>query len=207
MINNNLIIHVANNSVMCLYEWEMAGQISDGKYENSRPYNHWKWVNDVLDIVRDSKSGISAIDNNACNRFGYSSKKYNINEWIMYINGFRKGSEKYKNYGWATRVIAFAKFGMIYSDMNYYTLCSLGEIRVFLQDLQMMIEDGNTDAKDLFTKLTDWTNKEWRQKYYEQCKEYLTLEFIEKYLTIQYDTKELKEDLKLLAEAVNTKFD
>lgn len=206
MSNPNLIIHVANNSVMCLYEWEMSGQISDGKYENSRPFDHWRWVNDVLDIVKDSKSGISSTDNNTYRRFGYSSKMYNINEWTTYINGFRKGSEKYRNYGWATRVIAFGKFGKIYPDINYATLRSLSEIRVFLEDLQMMIENGNTDAEDLFKKLTDWTNKDWRKKYYESCKEYLTPEFIEKYLTLQYDVKELKVDLKLLSDAVNNKF-
>jgi len=206
MSNPNLIIHVANNSVMCLYEWEMSGQISDGKYEDSRPHDHWRWVNDVLDIVRDSKSGISATDNRTWKRFGYYPKMYNINEWTTYINGFRKGSEKYRNYGWATRAIAYAKFGKIYPDMNYDTLRSLGEIRVFLEDLQMMIENGNTNAEDLFKKLTDWTNKDWRKKYYESCKEYLTPEFIEKYLTLQYDVKELKADLKLLSEAINNKF-
>ena len=206
MSNPNLIIHVANNSVMCLYEWEMSGQISDGKYENSRPFDHWRWVNDVLDIVKDSKSGISATDDRIWKRFGYYPKMYNINEWTTYINGFRKGSEKYRNYGWATRAIAFAKFGKIYPDINYATLRSLSEIRVFLEDLQMMIDCGNTDAEDLFKKLTDWTNKDWRKKYYESCKEYLTPEFIEKYLTLQYDVKELKVDLKLLSDAVNNKF-
>ena len=53
----NTTIHFENASAMCLYFMEMEGQISDGKYENSRPYDHWKWVLDINNAVVDGTSG------------------------------------------------------------------------------------------------------------------------------------------------------
>lgn len=36
-----------NISSLLLYVYELEGQISDGKYENSSPLDHWKWVLDI----------------------------------------------------------------------------------------------------------------------------------------------------------------
>lgn len=201
MIQKNLTIHVPNTSVMCLYTMEMEGQISDGKYENSRPFDHWKWVCNVKDIVVDGSMGISG---ETWYHFGYTNKTYNINEWVTYINGYRKGNKKYENYDWATRVIAYAKFGLIYPNITYKELMNLGEVRIFLENLQSAIEAGETNPEVLFNDITDWKTYSWREKYYEKCKDYITLEFVKKFLETNYDVKELKEDLKNLANSVNT---
>lgn len=198
----NLIIHVPNASVMCLFDMEMSGQISDGKYENSRPYDHWKWVCDIADIVIDNKVGISSTDGSCWRRFGYTTKKYNLNEWPTYINKWRKKNDN--DYKWATRIIAYGKFGIIYPEITYKQVVELGECRIFLEYLQMMIEDGITDAEELYNDLTNFQKYEWRKKYFESCKDYITLDFVKKYLEIEYDLKEVKNDLKLLADSVNT---
>ena len=57
-MKKNTTIHFENASAMCLYFMEMEGQISDGKYENSRPYDHWKWVLDINNAVVDGTSGL-----------------------------------------------------------------------------------------------------------------------------------------------------
>ena len=85
----NLTIHFKNASALCLYYMEMEGQISDGKYENSRPYDHWKWIGDVDKMVVDGTIGIEAVGGNS--RFWLaSSKNYNLREWPGYINKWRK---------------------------------------------------------------------------------------------------------------------
>ena len=39
-------IHFANNEAACLFATEITGQLSDGRWENTRPYDHWKfWCN------------------------------------------------------------------------------------------------------------------------------------------------------------------
>ena len=53
-MKENTTIHFENASAMCLYFMEMEGQISDGKYENARPYDHWKWVTKVNNAVGNS---------------------------------------------------------------------------------------------------------------------------------------------------------
>ena len=201
MNNSSLTIHVPNNSIMALYMFEMEGQISDGKYENSHPYNHWHWLNDVDNIVKDSKCGISS---EGRNRRIWVSNKYNINEWVTYINGWRKGNEKYKNYGWATRVIGYAKFGMIYPELSYEEMNNMRNISVLLELLQMLVEKEENNPEKIFNLLTDFSNYPWREEYYNKYKNYITFDFVKKYLEIEYTTKDLKNDLKTLALCVNT---
>lgn len=197
----NLTIHFKNASAMCLYSMEMEGQISDGKYENSRPFNHWHWVGDVATAIVDETVGISAVGHNA--RFGWEagSKKYNLREWSGYINKWRKKNDD--DYLWATRIIAFGKFGRIYSDLTWEKLQSLGEVRIFLEYLQTEIEKGETNAEKLFNTITDFTTTYWRQSYYEKCKDYITLDFVKKFLELKYDLKEVKEDVNSMEMSIN----
>ena len=197
----NLTIHFANTSAMCLYSMEMEGQISDGKYENSRPYDHWKWVGNVKCAIVDGTKGIEADGYNS--RFGWeaSGKKYNLREWGGYINKWRKKNES--NYIWATRIIAFGKFGRIYSDLTWETLRSMNDISIFLESLQIMIEKGETNAETLFNDLTDFNKYAWCEKYFEHCKNFITLDFVKKFLDLKYDLKEVKEDVKLMETSIN----
>ena len=198
----NLTIHFKNASAMCLYSMEMEGQISDGKYENSRPFNHWKWVGDIDKVLVDGTMGIEANGYNS--RFGWESgsKKYNLREWSGYINKWRKKNDS--DYLWATRIIAFGKFGRIYSDLTWEKLQSLGEVRIFLENLQGLIENGETNPEKLFNKILDFNTCPWREKYYEQCNEFITLDFVKKFLELNYDLKEVKEDLNSMEMSINT---
>ena len=45
--HNHISLVFPNMSSLILYKYELEGQISDGKYENSRPDEHWKWINNV----------------------------------------------------------------------------------------------------------------------------------------------------------------
>lgn len=198
----NLTIHFKNTSAMCLYSLEMEGQISDGKYENSRPFNHWHWIGDVETAIVDGKMGIDSVGNNS--RFGWEagSKKYNLREWRSYINNWRKKNDH--DYLWATRIIAYGKFGRIYSDLTWEKLQSLGVVRIFLENLQGLIEEGETNPEELFNAITDFNNYSWLKKYYEQCNEFITLDFIKKFLELKYDLKELKEDINSMEMSINT---
>lgn len=197
----NLTIHFKNASAMCLYSMEMEGQISDGKYENSRPFNHWKWIGDVETAIVDGTMGIAAVSHNSRFWGEASSKKYNLREWSGYINKWRKKNDS--DYLWATRIIAFGKFGRIYSDLTWEKLQSLGEVRIFLEDLQGLIEKGETNPEKLFNTITDFRTYSWREKYYEQCNEFITLDFVKKFLELKYDLKEVKEDVNSMEMSIN----
>lgn len=43
-VPDGLTLKLANVAQVVLFNEELAGQISDGVWENSRPFNHYKWV-------------------------------------------------------------------------------------------------------------------------------------------------------------------
>ena len=203
-MEKNLTLHFENASAMCLYEWEMSGQISDGKYENSRPYDHWKWVGEVVNMLVDNNFGIEGYSyNRGMYQFGNYRKTYNLNEWFSkYIKGWRKdGIDKYM---WATRIIAYGKFGKIYPELTYEQMSKINGVEILLESLQMQIEHGEKNPEVLFNKVTDFTECNWREKYYENCKEYFTKEFVEKFVNMNYDIKECKIDVKSMEKTINS---
>lgn len=200
----NLVLHFENVSAMCLYEMEMSGQISDGKYENSRPYHHWEWVREISNMVVDGTYGIEGYN---CNRgfaiFGQFRKKYNLNEWFSkYIKNWRKNGDT--DTMWATRIIAYGKFGKIYPNLTFDQLKKLNYVEVILEDLQLKVERGETNPEVLFNKITDFSECAWREKYYESAKEFITLDFVKKFLELKYDIKECREDVKSMQNTINS---
>ena len=198
---SNLTIHFKNASAMCLYAMEMVGQISDGKYENSRPYNHWEWVNNVNNMIVDGKMGIEATDGCNSRFWDAKGKRYNLNEWYGYINKWRKKNDS--DYTWATRIIAYGKFGKIYPELTYDNLRLMNEVQILLESLQIKIENGEKNPEVLFKELTDFSTCEWRKSYYEASKDYFTLDFIKKFVNLNYDIKEVKEDVKSMETSIN----
>jgi hypothetical protein len=49
---------VRNEAQKILFEKELAGQISDGYWENSRPWNHWRWVGRELVVEVGENVGV-----------------------------------------------------------------------------------------------------------------------------------------------------
>jgi hypothetical protein len=87
--------------------------------------------------------------------------------------------------------------------LTWEKLQSLGEVRIFLEFLQAEIEKGETNAEKLFNTITDFRTYSWREKYYEQCNEFITLDFIKKFLELKYDLKEVKEDVNSMEMSIN----
>ena len=203
-MKKNLTLHFENASAMCLYNWEMQGQVSDGKYENSKPNGHWLWVCEVVNMIVDNNFGI---EGNSYYRgmyqFGKFRKKYNLNEWFSkYIKGWRKdGIDKYM---WATRIIAYGKFGKIYPELTFEQMNKINGIEILLEMLQMNIENDEKDPEVLFNKVTDFSDCPWRKQYYENSKDYFTKEFVKKYVELNYDIKECKKDVKSMEVTINS---
>lgn len=200
----DITIHFENTSAMCLYCFEMEGQISDGKYENSRPYDHWEWVREISNMVVDGTYGIEGNNwHRGFAKYGQFHKKYNLNEWFSkYIKNWRKNGDT--DTMWATRIIAYGKFGKIYPNLTFDQLKKFNYIEVILEDLQLKIENGETNPEVLFNKITDFSKCAWREKYYESAKEFITLDFVKKFLELKYDIKECREDVKSMQNTINS---
>lgn len=203
----DITIHFENASAMCLYCLEMEGQISDGKYENSRPYDHWRWVTRVTDMIVDGNKGLEGdgVYSRGMQRGETFVKKYNLNEWFtQYIKRWRKKNDA-KNI-WATRIIAYGKLGKIFPDMTYKRLINIGQIHILLDYLQSrLIEMRETNVDVIYDKLIKYISESFKDYLNEEC---LTLvlnkDFIEKFVNLKYDIKECKADCKSMYDSINT---
>ena len=111
-------MYFENVSSFLIYKLEVKGQISDGYWENARPYNHWRWLNDTDEVIGD-KDG----------QYGYTDRtkhqrKYSL-DWIRKnvkneLKRTRPAVHRIKHneddYHWIIRVFNFAKFGSILSE-------------------------------------------------------------------------------------------
>lgn len=202
----DITIHFENASAMCLYCLEMEGQISDGKYENSRPYDHWRWVTRVTDMIVDGNKGLEGdgVYSRGMQRGETFVKKYNLNEWFtQYIKSWRKKNDA-ENI-WATRIIAYGKLGKIFPDMTYKQLINIGQIHILLDYLQGLIETRETNVDIIYDMLIKYISESFKDYLNEEC---LTLvlnkDFIEKFVNLKYDIKECKADCKSMYDSINT---
>ena len=203
----DITIHFENASAMCLYYLEMKGQISDGKYENSRPYDHWRWVTRVTDMIVDGNKGLEGdgVYSRGMQRGETFVKKYNLNEWFtQYIKRWRKKNDA-KNI-WATRIIAYGKLGKIFPDMTYKQLINISQIHILLDYLQSrLIEMRETNVDIIYDMLIKYSSISFKDYLNDEC---LTLvlnkDFIEKFVNLKYDIKECKADCKSMYDSINT---
>lgn len=161
-----------------LYDWELSGQISDGKYENSRPYDHWRWVIDAEIIV----------DPNGLNYTTRMIRKtYNLNEWVKYMNGTET---------WAWRCAQFVRFGNCFeSTQENYDLISQYVSRSAVERLKESYPSYDAFVEDC---------KHWPD--YAESGNFLkvfTEEVYNKYYSVEISTKEFTKYHKLMKETVN----
>ena len=203
----DITIHFENASAMCLYCLEMEGQISDGKYENSRPYDHWRWVTRVTDMIVDGNKGLEGdgVYSRGMQRGETFVKKYNLNEWFtQYIKRWRKKNDA-ENI-WATRIIAYGKLGKIFPDMTYKQLINIGQIHILLDYLQSrLIEMRETNVDIIYDRLIKYIHESFKDYLNEECFTLvLNKDFIEKFVNLKYDIKECKADCKSMYDSINT---
>jgi hypothetical protein len=105
---------------------------------------------------------------------------------------------------WATRIIAYGKFGKIYPELTYEQMSKINGVEILLESLQMQIEQGEKNPEVLFNKVTDFNTCKWREDYYNRSKEYFTKEFVQKFVELNYDIKECKADVKSMEDTINS---
>ena len=161
-----------------LYDWELSGQISDGKYENSRPYDHWKWICDT-EIIVDSKS-LNYTDR-------WIRKTYNLNEWSKYM---KDGSND-----WAWRVVKYVHFANCFESTqeNYDKI-----VKNVSSSCVELIEDYGS-----YEEFVERYNRFPNYAKSEGFLDVFTEEVYNKYFSTPLDIKEFTKYHKLMKETVN----
>lgn len=193
------VLHFENTSAACLYKFELEGQISDGKYENSRPESHWLWVTNV-EIVIDGNSYYEEFDSTKRNEYYWKRlKNYNLREWPGYI-------EKGGDYYWAKRVLAYGRIGEVIDKLHidvkklfnggdYYTETALG-----------VIAEHWLDASEKNTPFAQITYPDYQKKYINAIGNNINNERVyNEFCNTVYTIKELKRDLQSMTKSVNTR--
>lgn len=162
-----------------LYKWELTGQISDGKYENSRPYDHWKWICDTKVIV--DPNGL-----NYAERF--LQKKYTLQEWSGYMKDGRND--------WAWRCANYVRFGACFeSTQENYDLITANVSSCTVECLKEKY-DSYEACKAHINSLADWAKS-------ENFFEIFTEEVYNKYYSQEVSIKEFNKYHTLMKKTVN----
>lgn len=202
-----------------LFEFEMKGQISDGKYENSRPYSHWMWVQGV-DVLVDPNGELKCERN--------SRKKYTLNEWTGYISRALSGQDLSTK--WAIRALQYSRLGMALQATNkvedldhLFDIFSNGPGEAIAEALPARKEDAQEPLVDIANKAIDdymalnqkvidkhkddpQYNISWaeaRISSSEECRKYITEDFIEAFYKWNGKTKPFTTAHNELKKAVN----
>ena len=124
-----------------LFKCEYSGQISDGKYENTRPTGHYKWLFNT-ECVIDGKEYYEGGSRHAV--------KYTFKDWDSYIKKALNGQTF--NYDWTARDYYMCKLASILSgsvvkgivDANRYAYENIadtwGKAAINGKDYNAMVE-------------------------------------------------------------------
>ena len=182
------IIYFNSPAALLIYKMELEGQISDGYWENARPYDHWKWVSRTEPKLDDKKLGYT----------GPSHMKRYSTEWLRrYVKRAVKG-EKF-DYSWTIRAFNYAKFGSILNKTQLNKVLSDYAYRSMIEKLpQVPVTNAELDA--------DFADKQYVKGYWDKTKTFFTDDLLKKYYDSDYDFSQFEEDLKEAETAMNTQF-
>ena len=185
-VGKDSVLHFENEVQKALWEVELAGQISDGKWENTKPFNHWIFWGNVQTVV-DGKLGVEI------NGIGPEKSNYNFNSReLLEIVG--------------DRMVAFAN-----AATKGYTTQEIAAINILLEDAA----EAN-DFEGFLSTFNRWMKNDHAQdnmkkhlpKMFNEFKknpEEVAKQIYEVATEGPYDMKKLKKELKKMKEALKNR--
>lgn len=189
-------MHFKNLSTFLMFYMEMMGQISDGKYENSSPSSHWKWMSKINDYIIDGEEYYEGYEH---------QKKYNLREWVKKIKEWFNDNSKYEFY---VRLYWYGKIGKIISKEyveSQKTTWKNGSIGYTLTGLSYVAETfGEALMKDPekeWEEIEKISETSWAKKYLTS--DIFNKENFEEFKRINYSLNEFLSDEKSMENSVN----
>ncbi len=185
----NSILHFKNIYSWLLFTIEYSGQISDGKYENSRPHDHWKWLRRIETVI-DGKEWYE----------GYPHMKtYTFADWDRHIKKALAG--KNSDYDFAVRDYDMCKLASILPENTVKSIIERDN-----WGFEFIAEDwGNAVRKGLSYDEMLLENPYYR-KYskYSFISELDNAELYNKFADAKYDMAEFIEARQSAERTINT---
>lgn len=184
--SNEEKIYFPTVAAALIYEFELSGQISDGYWENARPYDHWQWIGHTEPIV----------DKDKCGYTGFHHRKTYSTDWLRrYVKKALKNQAG--DYDWTIRVFNYAKFGSIINPQDFEKIYKEYAYRSIIED--MPEEEVNHDQLEAAYNTSDY-----KKKYWDKAGAFFTDELLKKYYSSDYGWSEFEDDLELAETAINT---
>ena len=204
--SGRIFLHFSNISALLMYYLEMRGQISDGKYENSSPADHWQWIIRSFFIVDGNEFYTGS------SMFRRPNKKYNLNEWVRTIKNILNGSDYDSNWYFAIRLYDYGRIGKCLNKNELKSIIKINGTR--LNDTMFVNDSIGTIAEvfgNALRKNPECTYEEMKKglKSYKldafiELPQFDNEEFFERFKNTEYPFTEFKADYDSMIKTVNT---
>ena len=203
-----ICLHFSNISALLMYLLEMEGQISDGKYENSSPRDHWEWI----------KRAFFTVDGNefytGSSRFRSPNKRYNLNEWVRTIRKMFSSSDYDSNWDFTIRLYDYGRMGRCLTMNELKSIIILNTSGI-VDKVYFSINDyigtiaeafGNALRKNpecTYREMKEGLNS-YEQSAFTKLPQFDNKEFFERYKNTGYTFNEFKADHDSMCKTINT---
>ena len=201
-----ICLHFSNISALLMYTLEMQGQISDGKYENSSPADHWQWINRTLFTIDGNEyyTGSST--------YRRPNKKYNLNEWVRTIKKILNGSEYDSDWGFSIRLYDYGRMGkcitknelkdiIIVNNSSYVSKLSVNDYIGTIAEIFGHALRKNPECT--YDEMKTGINS-YKQEALQKLPQFGNEEFFEKFKNTEYTFNEFKADYDSMYKTINT---
>ena len=201
-----IFLHFSNISSLLMYALEMEGQLSDGKYENTSPQDHWEWI----------KRAFFTVDGNefytGSSRYRRANKKYNLNEWVRTVKKMLNGSDYDPMWFFAIRLFDYGRMGKCITNNELKDIIVLNN-GSFFSTLSVNDNIGNIAEAfgDALRKNAECTYEEMKssltrseQVAFNKLPQFDNEEFFERFKDTEYTFNEFKADYDSMYKTINT---
>lgn len=201
-----IFLHFSNISALLMFSLEMEGQLSDGKYENSSPKDHWEW----------NRRSFFTVDGNefytGSSRFRRPNKKYNLNEWVRTVKKMLNGSDYDYDWAFTIRLYDYGRIGrcLTRDEIKSILILNTGGLvnKLYINDYIGTIAEAFGDA---LRKNPECTYEEMKKglKSYEQnaftkLSQFDNEDLFERFKNTEYTFNEFKSDYDSMCKTINT---
>lgn len=201
-----ICLHFSNISALLMYSLEMEGQLSDGKYENSSPRDHWEWTRRLFFTVDGNEFYTGS------SRFRRPNKKYNLNEWLRNVKKILNGSDYDYDWAFSIRLYDYGRIGKclnrdeIKSILMLYTsgLVSKIYINSYIGTIAEAFGDALRKNPECTYEEMKSGLKSYEQNAFTKLQQFDNEDLFEKFKNTEYTFNDFKSDYDSMCKTINT---
>lgn len=214
-------LYFTSPSSAAIYLYEVEGQISDGIWENSRPYDHWQWVTKAKCVIDPNCEPHYECD------WNNHQRKYSLNEIKRAVKNTLDGvSDEYDFFIRAFKVARFASlfdksdydivlnekiFSTVEFALDFMPYEYQSNLRDYVEYFDKSInskipytEDDMALLEIIYNSIIDTIKNGYQKKYINDLLKVFTFDKFVEYLKSRYGYKDFQKDINDCQKTINT---